>query len=278
MGVPSRSLGILTWLRDARSGPEREEWTHARSYVGLSPTNFVHRARLARVRTLLGQVELPRRGLLIDLGCSDGFVLSELRRHGDLPATWRMAGYDADPRLLRAARRRGVPGARFRRIDLNDATARVDRPGDIVICLETLEHVGDYRSALQVIHAAMRPGGRLILSMPNEVGLVGLVKLIARPLLRRHPYAGFFPGIRQVVRYTAAVATYHDLEPFRIPPRPGWAPHLGFDHRAVTRHLQHEFVDRGEWTIESVSRSGLGANRFLVVRREGTVTDAAVTE
>jgi hypothetical protein len=70
-----------------------------------------------------------------------------------------------------------------------------------------------------------------------------------------------------VARYAAAVATYRDLEPFRTPPSQGWAPHLGFDHRAVTRHLQQEFVDRGQWTIELVSRSGLGANRFLVVRR-----------
>jgi 2-polyprenyl-3-methyl-5-hydroxy-6-metoxy-1,4-benzoquinol methylase len=265
-----RILRVQNWMREARRGPDRDAWIHARSYIGISPTNFVHRARLARLRSLLRHLDIPQRGLLIDLGCSDGFVLSELRRNGDLPETWRVAGYDRLPRLLKAARRRGLLSARFRRLDLNDAAARVYLPGDVVICLETLEHVGDYRSALQVIHTAMTPGGWLILSMPNEVGVVGLVKFIVRPLLRHNAYRDFFTGGRQVVRYAIAVATYRDLEPFRSPPRKGWGPHLGFDHREVVRHVRREFADNGPWTIESVSRSAFGANLFLVVRREGS--------
>jgi 2-polyprenyl-3-methyl-5-hydroxy-6-metoxy-1,4-benzoquinol methylase len=266
-GSTKRTPGIRTWLQRARSGAERDAWTHARSYVGLSPTNFVHRARLNRLRSLLRQLDLSSRGLVIDLGCSDGFILSELRRNEDLPPTWRVAGYDCVPRLLQAARRRRLPRARFRRIDLNDAAARVTKPGDVVLCLETLEHVGDYRSALQVLHNAVNPGGRLILSMPNEVGLVGLVKFLTRPLLRRNAYEDFFSSYRQVLRYALAVATYRDLEPFRSPPRGGWGPHLGFDHRKVKRHIRCAFVDNGLWTTERVSRSAFGANHILVVRR-----------
>ena len=217
-------MEILKSMRDARSGTDRDAWTHARSYVGLSPTNFVHRARLARLSSLLRRLDLGQRGLIIDLGCSDGLILAELQRSGDLPTMWCAAGYDSVPRLLRAARRRYLPNTRFRRIDLNDAEAQVASPGDVVICLETLEHVGDYRSALQVIHSAMRPGGWLILSMPNEVGLVGLVKFLARPLLRRNAYATFFADVRQVLRYTIAVATHGELEPFRNPPRRRMGP------------------------------------------------------
>ncbi len=267
VGTTKRNPGLRTWLQEARSGADLDAWTHARSYVGLSPANFAHRARLKRLRSLLRQLDLDPRGLAIDLGCSDGFIVSELRRNEDLPAVWRVAGYDCVPRLLQAARRRGLHHARFRRIDLNDATARVARPGKVVLCLETLEHVGDYRSALQVLHNAMKPGAWLILSMPNEVGLVGLVKFLTRPILRRNVYAGFFSSHRQVLRYTLAVATYRDLEPFRTPPRSGWAPHLGFDHRQVKRHIRREFVDRGLWTTERVSRSAFGANHILVIRR-----------
>lgn len=253
-----------TWLR---TGADRGRWTHARSYIGVTPSSFVHRARLARLRSLLHRLDLPQSGLIIDLGCSDGYVLSELQRNGDLPQSWRIAGYDHMPGLLKAARRRGLVGARFRRIDLNDAGACVVWPGDVVICLETLEHVGDYRSALQVIHTAMNPGGLLVLSMPNEVGVVGLVKLLGRPVVRRHAHRGFFTGLREAARYVVAVATYRDLEPFRSPARDHWGPHLGFDHRQVMRHIRREFLDSGLWRTEGTRRSAFGANHFLIARR-----------
>lgn len=43
-----------------------------------------------------------------------------MQRDGSLPAHWRCAGYDHAPRLLDAARRRGMPRAQFHRIDLGD--------------------------------------------------------------------------------------------------------------------------------------------------------------
>ena len=105
--------GIRTRLSEARSGPDLPGWTHARSYVGLSPANFVHRARLDRLRELLRRLNLPQRGLLVDLGCSDGFVISELRRNGDLSSLWCAAGYEVDRRLLRAARRRNLANVKL---------------------------------------------------------------------------------------------------------------------------------------------------------------------
>ncbi len=227
----------------------------------------MHRARLARLRELLRGLNLPQSGLLVDLGCSDGFVISELRRRGDLSSAWCAAGYDVDRRLLRAARCRNLADVSFRWIDLNDAGAHVVQPGDLVICLETLEHVGNYRQALLVLHSSVRPAGWIVLSMPNEVGLVGLVKFLARPLLRRQAYGDFFTRTRDVMSYTVAVATRGDLERFRAPPRTIWSPHLGFDHRQVVHHIRRTFVDTGLWEVEEQQRSALGANRFLVVRR-----------
>ena len=254
-------------MHEARSGADLPGWTHARSYSGLSPANFVHRARLQALRDILGSIELPSVGLLVDLGCSDGFVIWQLRRGGDLPPGWRATGYEVDRRLLRAARRRELADVTFRRIDLNDAGARAVPGGDVVICLETLEHVGDYRNALRVVHDSVRQGGWIVLSMPNEVGWVGLAKLVGRPLMRRRPYDGFFARPADAVRYAAAVAGRGDLERFRQPPRTGWAPHLGFDHRSVARHIRGTFVDTGLWQVESQRRSALGANLFLVARR-----------
>ena len=242
-------------------------WSHAQSYRGASPAALVHRARLRQVRSIVRGLQLAPEGRVVDLGCSDGFVVTQLRRSQVLPEGWRISGFDRNQRLVAQAASRHLPGARFTGIDLNDPSARVAEPGDLVICLETLEHVGDYRSALEVIHHAIAPGGRLVLSMPNEVGVIGLGKFLGRPLLRRRPYQGFFPDRRAVRRYLLDLCSGRDLERYRRPPRPGWAPHLGFDHRAVRRHVQERYLDTGRWTLERVHRSAFGANHFLVVRR-----------
>ncbi len=244
-----------------------ERWTHARSYAGMSPVAAFHRARLRGVQSQLRRMNLPEHGLIVDFGCSDGFVLAELRRGGELPEAWRVLGYDVRLRHVKAARRRSLPNARFRRLDLNDAD-QVPQPADVVLCLETLEHVGDYRRALDVLHSALRPGGRLVLSMPNEVGLIGFVKLVGRPLHRRRPYPGFFSGPRELARYALAVLSHRDLEPFRQPARTKWGPHLGFDHRAVMSYITTTFVDPGRWTIEWIDDRTMGAHRFLVARRD----------
>ncbi len=242
-------------------------WTHARSYVGRSPAAFVHRARLTHLTHLVRQVRLPEDALVADLGCSDGYVLSELHSRALRGRHVRTAGYDHAEPLLAAARQRRIPGAEFHWLELNDASSRVPQPADLVICTETLEHVGDYRSALSVLHHAIRPGGLLILSMPNEVGLVGVGKLIGRPLLRQRPYRDFFRGGPDWRQYALSVATRRDLEQYRFRPCHGYASHLGFDHRAVLRAIRRDYVDRGLWTLERVEWSAVRASQFLVVRR-----------
>ena len=158
-----------------------------------SPAALVHRARLRQVRSIVRGLQLRGGGRVVDLGCSDGFVVTQLRRSQVLPE--RMAeysGFDRNQRLVAqaasgASRAPASPGS----------TSTIRRPGsrspgELVICLETLEHVGTARR-LEVIHHAIAPGGRLVLSMPNEVGVIGLGKFLGRPLLRRRPYQGFFP-------------------------------------------------------------------------------------
>ena len=103
--------------------------------------------------------------------------------------------------------------------------------------------------------------------MPNEVGVVGLIKLLVRPILRRQAYGDFFTGAKEVVSYTVAVASRGDLERFRTPPRTGWGAHLGFDHRQLIHHIRRTFVETRLWNVEAQRHSALGANLFLVVRR-----------
>ena len=103
-------------------------------------------------------------GILLDFGCGNGAQTSMFRPHVD--QVW---GLDIDPGFLRAfdALHPDDPGWRSVRYDghrvpLEDACA------DIVTSFEVLEHVTDEAGALDEMTRLLRPGGTLILSVPNR--------------------------------------------------------------------------------------------------------------
>ncbi|MDR2625962.1 MAG: class I SAM-dependent methyltransferase [Zoogloeaceae bacterium] len=57
---------------------------------------------------------------------------------------------------------------------------------DIAICSEVLEHVADSRTALQNLHAALKPGGILILTTPNAWSTVEIAaRFLDLPFMTR---------------------------------------------------------------------------------------------
>lgn len=45
-------------------------------------------------------------------------------------------------------------------------TMEFDREFDVILCSSVLEHVHDYRAAVERIHRALKPGGRAVISVP----------------------------------------------------------------------------------------------------------------
>lgn len=220
---------------------------HGATYAGLSPAALLHRRRLERVSGVVTNATSAPGNLLVDFGCSDGYVLATLLQADCIPDSWSVAGYDHSGELIARARDRGLERAEFGEIDLNDEHTQVDRPADVATCLEVLEHVGDWRAALKVLHQSTAPGGRIVISMPNEVGLVGLGKLLVRPLVRRRPYRNFFSS-RSRTRYVADLVTFRSIGRYRTPRQDGWGTHLGFDFREVLRTIERDYEATGLWT------------------------------
>lgn len=109
-------------------------------------------------------VELP---VLLDFGCGNGaqtFSFVDRCSHA--------IGLDIDPEFLSRfqalAAARGLAGrfhpVRYAGVDIPVATASVD----CVISFAVLEHVADEALALQEIARIVKPGGTLIMSVPNR--------------------------------------------------------------------------------------------------------------
>ena len=181
-------------------------------------------------------LSLPRTAAIADFGCSNGFFFAELLQALPEAGSLRLFGFDHSTDLLAAARSRNIGNAVFDYVDLNAPPRDRERLFDVVTCFETLEHVGNVHNAIDTLLAACKPGGALHISVPNEIGLPGLLKYAARKVLRRRPYEEFFSG-QSEARYVWRLLTGQSILAFRDPAADGWGPHLGFDWRVVLNHL-----------------------------------------
>lgn len=110
------------------------------------------------VATFLGDCAGKR---VVEVGCGDGALLALLKSHCEVQ------GVEASESGIAACAARGIP---VHHLDASNAPLPFsDRSFDIVVCLETLEHLTDPYHALTEMRRVLRPEGRLICSVPNPL-------------------------------------------------------------------------------------------------------------
>lgn len=128
--------------------------------VEIEERSFWFRARNRLIVDVAGEVTRPGDRAL-EVGCGTGYVLRALVRECGLRAT----GGELYGEALDYAKRR-VPEAEFARIDVLDMPYE-DR-FDLVGAFDVLEHVGDDLAALRGMRRAARPGGFILLTVPQH--------------------------------------------------------------------------------------------------------------
>jgi SAM-dependent methyltransferase len=115
------------------------------------------RGRLAVLQAVLRRVVTTRPTRLLELGCGSGNVLEALAEFGEA------VGMECDPRLIAAARARGLdvrPGALPGDLVVPEDWAHV------VLLLDVLEHLDEEAAALATARRALAEGGRLVVTVP----------------------------------------------------------------------------------------------------------------
>ena len=180
---------------------------------------------------------------IADFGCSNGFFFSVLLQSIPELRSMNLFGFDHSRELLAAAKARNLKNASFEYIDLNAVPGKSCRTFDIVTCFETLEHVGNIQRAIENLLASCASGGTIVLSVPNELGIPGLLKYVGRKVGRKNPYGNFFNN-QSELRYVWHLIAGKPIAQFRSAEAEGWGPHLGFEWNVVENHLMTSHLCR----------------------------------
>lgn len=159
----SRYRNIYGNLRDR----VRNELWYAWYNIDITPrlgASFVFKWILYPFKRFLAepflQIQLSRlpRGRLLDVGCGAGLVLGHAQQLG-----WVAEGIEVDPVAVQTAWDAGlkVTHGTFEKI------CNFNQEFDCVVCSHVLEHVHDPLNLLQLLKGVLKPGGYLILVLPN---------------------------------------------------------------------------------------------------------------
>ena len=117
-----------------------------------------------RVTKIISELEPKPTDLVLDCGCGDGLYLKTLRELGEC----RVLGFDLNGTSLRLAKEHvnsmSVPFVQGNSCALPFG----DNTFDKIFSTEVLEHIPDDHQALREIHRILKPGGRLIITVPNH--------------------------------------------------------------------------------------------------------------
>ena len=121
------------------------------------------RRREAQVRVRWLREAGPPIGRLLEIGCASGWFLGEARAVG-----YEVVGIEPAEEMAAAARERS--GAEVYAAMLEDASLD---PGsfDVAVAWHVLEHLARPRDTLAGVRTALRPGGWLLLELPNIASL-----------------------------------------------------------------------------------------------------------
>lgn len=169
-------------------------WSHQRRFeIGLE---LVRQSSVERV---------------LDYGSGDGTFLAMLMEQAGAPQ--EAVGAELDPNVIEDCRNRFGQHSPLKFIHISELDSP-DHYGkyDLVTCMEVLEHVVDLEAVLGQLDSLLAPAGKLLVSVPVEIGAPLLVKQMIRRIagwrgLGQYSYtssyslneylAGVFAGHRQ---------------------------------------------------------------------------------
>ena len=238
---------------------------HREKYLKESLFTVSHKLRLNRILGIIGNLDVDEEGRFADFGCSSGYILN-LASQMPKYKKWSFFGFDYSEESLHRGEEM-FPEIDFNEMDLSVLDDRYEESFDFVTCFETLEHVEDYRTAFRNLYRKTKPGGKILISVPNETFLQGLIKNIGR-YLRGDRYLDrkMTNTWKKKVSYVSCLITNKNIERFRKGVSGGYG-HLGFDYRNLERFVDKNYLRKNKILLLSKESVFLGFYKIYLFRK-----------
>ena len=155
---------------------------------------------------VLDRLQLAGDETVLDAGCGSGRITAKLIER--LPRG-HVVALDASASMVAAARERLGPGADLRQGDLLEL--ELEQPVDAIFSTATFHWIADHDLLFARLHAALRPGGRLLAQCGGEGNITGLRARTAA-VVERAPYAEHFRDWRPPWNYANPTDTEARLQ------------------------------------------------------------------
>lgn len=154
---------------------------------------------------VLGRLKLEGGETVVDAGCGSGRVTAELLRR--LP-DGKVIAVDGSEAMIAKARERLGDRVSYLVADL--AELELDRPCDLIISTATFHWIADHERLFSRLHAALRPGGRLVAQCGGEGNVAAYAAAITAAATRPE-FAPHFDGMEGMWNFAAPGATEERL-------------------------------------------------------------------
>lgn len=135
---------------------------HFEKLFALEAASFWFRGRSDLINWALDR-NFPAAKSFLELGCGTGYVISRIREvHPD----WRLVGTELFEEGLAKARIRMPSGVELRQQDATQSP--YDSEFDVVGAFDVIEHVEDAPAVLAGMYKALKPGGGLLVTVPQH--------------------------------------------------------------------------------------------------------------
>jgi 2-polyprenyl-3-methyl-5-hydroxy-6-metoxy-1,4-benzoquinol methylase len=124
----------------------------------------------AKHKQLIRLVAGEKKGKLLDIGCSSGFVSLPFVKAG-----WEVYGVDIAKEKLKAAKKKGL---KVKEADISKGLPYKNASFDMIFACEVIEHLVDTGRFLSEVHRVLRKGGVFVITTPNLCSLENRVRIL----------------------------------------------------------------------------------------------------
>jgi len=162
-------------------------------YAGSSLESEIYRDRHAAVLAWIDGLTLAPGSQVLEIGCGAGFMAVALAQRG-----FRVQAIDAVEAMVELSRRHAVESGTtdFLSVDLGDVYSLAFENGsfDLVIALGVITWLGRPELAIQEMARVTGPGGQVIFTAANSLGLCRLLDPRKNPM-----YIALKPGVKEIL-------------------------------------------------------------------------------